>query len=179
MRLRSLAFRLFATSAIWTLLVLPVAGVIIYRLYARGRAGDLRRPPREARQRHRRRRHGSGARPARDARQPLRAAVRRDALGLVLADQAARRSERGAARLGVACDRLPRISPREESDARRQRRPMDELRRPGRRADPHGRGHRHAGSRWRQGRAIPSSSRVRSTGSKAASPIFSPAFPSR
>jgi signal transduction histidine kinase len=34
MRFRSLAFRLFATSAIWTLLVLPVAGVIIYRLYA-------------------------------------------------------------------------------------------------------------------------------------------------
>lgn len=33
MRLRSLAFRLFATSAIWTLLVLPVAGIIIYRLY--------------------------------------------------------------------------------------------------------------------------------------------------
>lgn len=33
MRLNSLAFRLFATSAAWTLLVLPLAGVIIYRLY--------------------------------------------------------------------------------------------------------------------------------------------------
>ena len=33
MRLNSLAFRLFATSAVWTLLVLPVAGIIIYRLY--------------------------------------------------------------------------------------------------------------------------------------------------
>jgi len=33
MRLNSLAFRLFVTSAIWTLLVLPIAGVIIYGLY--------------------------------------------------------------------------------------------------------------------------------------------------
>lgn len=33
MRLNSLAFRLFITSAIWTLLVLPIAGVIIYGLY--------------------------------------------------------------------------------------------------------------------------------------------------
>jgi signal transduction histidine kinase len=33
MRFKSLAFRLFATSVVWTLLVLPVAGVIIYRLY--------------------------------------------------------------------------------------------------------------------------------------------------
>jgi len=33
MKLKSLAFRLFATSAAWTLLVLPIAGVIIYRLY--------------------------------------------------------------------------------------------------------------------------------------------------
>lgn len=33
MKLNSLAFRLFATSAAWTLLVLPIAGVIIYELY--------------------------------------------------------------------------------------------------------------------------------------------------
>ncbi len=33
MRLNSLAFRLFMTSAIWTLLVLPIAGFIIYGLY--------------------------------------------------------------------------------------------------------------------------------------------------
>lgn len=33
MRLNSLAFRLFATSAAWTLLVLPIAGFIIYGLY--------------------------------------------------------------------------------------------------------------------------------------------------
>lgn len=33
MRFNSLAFRLFATAAAWTLLVLPIAGVIIYRLY--------------------------------------------------------------------------------------------------------------------------------------------------
>src|SRR5262245_31565873 len=33
MRFNSLAFRLFATSVVWTLLVLPIAGVIIYRLY--------------------------------------------------------------------------------------------------------------------------------------------------
>jgi signal transduction histidine kinase len=33
MRLNSLAVRLFATSAIWMLLVLPLAGMIIYRLY--------------------------------------------------------------------------------------------------------------------------------------------------
>ena len=33
MRLNSLAFRLIATSAAWTLLVLPIAGIIIYRLY--------------------------------------------------------------------------------------------------------------------------------------------------
>jgi signal transduction histidine kinase len=33
MKLKSLAFRLFATSAAWTLLVLPIAGMIIYRLY--------------------------------------------------------------------------------------------------------------------------------------------------
>lgn len=33
MRLNSLAFRLFITSAIWTLLVLPIAGFIIYGLY--------------------------------------------------------------------------------------------------------------------------------------------------
>lgn len=33
MRLNSLAFRLFATSAIWTLVVLPLAGLIIYSLY--------------------------------------------------------------------------------------------------------------------------------------------------
>ncbi len=34
MKLNSLAFRLFATSAAWTLLVLPLAGFIIYRLYS-------------------------------------------------------------------------------------------------------------------------------------------------
>ena len=34
MRLDSLAFRLFATAAAWVLLVLPVAGAIIYSLYA-------------------------------------------------------------------------------------------------------------------------------------------------
>ncbi|WP_295559256.1 ATP-binding protein [uncultured Hyphomicrobium sp.] len=33
MKLKSLAFRLFATSAAWVLLVLPIAGVIIYQLY--------------------------------------------------------------------------------------------------------------------------------------------------
>jgi signal transduction histidine kinase len=33
MRVNSLAFRLFATSAAWTLLVLPLAGYIIYALY--------------------------------------------------------------------------------------------------------------------------------------------------
>ncbi len=33
MRVDSLAFRLFATSAIWTLLVLPLAGFLIYSLY--------------------------------------------------------------------------------------------------------------------------------------------------
>lgn len=33
MKLKSLAFRLFATSAAWVLLVLPIAGIIIYRLY--------------------------------------------------------------------------------------------------------------------------------------------------
>ena len=34
MRLNSLAFRLFATSAAWTLLVLPLAGWLIYSLYS-------------------------------------------------------------------------------------------------------------------------------------------------
>lgn len=33
MRFNSLAFRLFTTAAAWTLLVLPLAGIIIYRLY--------------------------------------------------------------------------------------------------------------------------------------------------
>lgn len=33
MRINSLAFRLFATSAVWTLVVLPIAGLIIYSLY--------------------------------------------------------------------------------------------------------------------------------------------------
>lgn len=33
MRFNSLAFRLFATSAAWTLIVLPIAGFIIYSLY--------------------------------------------------------------------------------------------------------------------------------------------------
>ncbi|HEX2843305.1 ATP-binding protein [Hyphomicrobium sp.] len=33
MKLKSLAFRLFATSAAWVLLVLPIAGIIIYQLY--------------------------------------------------------------------------------------------------------------------------------------------------
>lgn len=33
MRFNSLAFRLFATSAVWTLIVLPIAGFIIYSLY--------------------------------------------------------------------------------------------------------------------------------------------------
>ena len=33
MRFNSLAFRLFATAAAWTLVVLPLAGVIIYGLY--------------------------------------------------------------------------------------------------------------------------------------------------
>src|SRR5262245_55442020 len=34
MTTNSLAFRLFATAAAWTLLVLPIAGAIIYSLYA-------------------------------------------------------------------------------------------------------------------------------------------------
>ena len=33
MRFNSLAFRLFTTAAAWTLLVLPIAGFIIYGLY--------------------------------------------------------------------------------------------------------------------------------------------------
>lgn len=33
MRLNSLAFRLFSTSTAWTLIVLPLAGIIIYKLY--------------------------------------------------------------------------------------------------------------------------------------------------
>jgi signal transduction histidine kinase len=33
MRFNSLAFRLFATAAAWTLIVLPVAGIIIFQLY--------------------------------------------------------------------------------------------------------------------------------------------------
>lgn len=33
MRVNSLAFRLFLTSIVWTLLVLPIAGVLIYTLY--------------------------------------------------------------------------------------------------------------------------------------------------
>lgn len=33
MRLNSLAFRLFATAATWTMIVLPLAGVIIYNMY--------------------------------------------------------------------------------------------------------------------------------------------------
>jgi signal transduction histidine kinase len=34
MRLNSLAFRLFATAAVWTLLVLPLAGLLIFSLYS-------------------------------------------------------------------------------------------------------------------------------------------------
>ena len=34
MRFNSLAFRLFATSAAWLAVVLPIAGYIIYRLYS-------------------------------------------------------------------------------------------------------------------------------------------------
>ena len=33
MKTNSLAFRLFATAAAWVLLVLPIAGAIIYSLY--------------------------------------------------------------------------------------------------------------------------------------------------
>ena len=33
MRFNSLAFRLFATSAAWTMIVLPLAGIIIFQLY--------------------------------------------------------------------------------------------------------------------------------------------------
>ena len=33
MRLNSLAFRLFATAALWTLVALPLAGLIIFSLY--------------------------------------------------------------------------------------------------------------------------------------------------
>lgn len=33
MRLNSLAFRLFATAAAWAMIVLPVAGFLIYSLY--------------------------------------------------------------------------------------------------------------------------------------------------
>lgn len=33
MKLNSLAFRLIATSAVWTLAVLPIAGILIYQLY--------------------------------------------------------------------------------------------------------------------------------------------------
>jgi hypothetical protein len=33
MTTNSLAFRLFATAAAWTLMVLPIAGAIIYSLY--------------------------------------------------------------------------------------------------------------------------------------------------
>ena len=97
MRFNSLAFRLFATAAAWTLLVLPIAGFIIYHLYRDDvqasfdgqlvklvnaitvdSMGIVRR------------------RAAAAAEQSLRAAVRGDALGLVLADHAARRRPAGA-----------------------------------------------------------------------------------
>lgn len=41
MRVNSLAFRLFATAAAWTLLVLPIAGLIIYSLYRQEVANDF------------------------------------------------------------------------------------------------------------------------------------------
>ena len=50
--LNSLAFRLFATAAAWTLLVLPIAGFIIYSLYRDDVQASFDGATAEARQRH-------------------------------------------------------------------------------------------------------------------------------
>ena len=92
MTTNSLAFRLFATAAAWTLLALPIAGAIIYSLYRPGGRDQLRPAPQPAA--HRRLSTTPSitaiSEPG-DAQGRGRAAVRGHAFGLVLADQAARR----------------------------------------------------------------------------------------
>ena len=91
MRFNSLAFRLFTTAAAWTLLVLPIAGIIIYGLYRddvqASFDGQLQKLVNAISVDS----MGAGAGPPTAPGEPLRAAVRGDALGLVLADFAARR----------------------------------------------------------------------------------------
>ena len=91
MTTNSLAFRLFATAVAWTLLALPIAGAIIYSLYAPGGRDQLRPAPQPAAHRRPQRHHRSRRPGARRAQGRGRAAVRGHALRLVLADQAARR----------------------------------------------------------------------------------------
>ena len=98
MTTNSLAFRLFATAAAWTLLVLPIAGAIIYSLYRAGGRDQLRPPHQRAAHRRPLRQHRPRRERARRAQGRRRAAVRDHAFGLVLADQAARRQARPAAR---------------------------------------------------------------------------------
>ena len=98
MKLNSLAFRLFATAAVWTLLVLPLAG-LRHRLRPPARASSVHSTGRAAepaadpnhRIQHRSRRRRAALSPQR-----RRAAVRGVAFGLVLADHAARARARAS-----------------------------------------------------------------------------------
>ena len=109
MRFNSLAFRLFTTAAAWTLLVLPIAGFIIYGLYRddvqASFDGQLQKLVNAITVDSMEQRAGAPVAP----REPLRAAVWGDAFGLVLADHAARRSQRAQARLRLACNREPAL----------------------------------------------------------------------
>ena len=103
MKTNSLAFRLFATAAAWVVLVLPIAGAIIYSLYRQEVETSFdRRISRAAHRRafrqHRPRRERGAGRPQ----GRRRAAVRDHPFRLVLADQAARPEARQVARLPLA-----------------------------------------------------------------------------
>ena len=170
MRLNSLALRLFATSAAWTLLALPLAGYIIYSLYREdvqlsfdAQLKKLLTQITIDSMSTMRRRAGHPA-------EPLRAAVRSDAIGLVLADPPDRRRARPHARFAVAGDRCPAISLRSQISDRRYRNALDERPRPDRHDDPHSRIHQFPRSRSRQDEIFDHRRRSAWTGSRRPSP---------
>ena len=128
MKTNSLAFRLFATAAAWVLLVLPVAGAIIYSLYRQEVETSFDRRTRVLLTVVLSGRHRSRRERARRPQGRRRAAVRDHPFGLVLADQAARHQAGPAARPPRS---LPASTiPLPERAERRAQRPRDPLGQP-------------------------------------------------
>ena len=102
MRFNSLAFRLFASAAVWTLVVLPITAILLVSIYRDRARAEFRRAPQRLHDEPRRIEHDGRRAPAARAGRARRTDLHHSLLRLVLAGQSPRRVGPSSLRLRLA-----------------------------------------------------------------------------